>query len=75
MVTWPANMRESARAFSSRQLELREKLRWVPLRSKRRRKLEAELADLVQSKLTAEAKHEAPVDPADDEPQLPWYDR
>lgn len=54
MVTWPAKMPERARAFATRQLELRERLRWCPPRSRRRRELEAELAQLVRAELQRE---------------------
>lgn len=70
MVTWPANISVGVRELAARRLALRERLRWCPPRSARRKKLEAELAELVREELQREAVA-APATPS----ARYWWDR
>jgi hypothetical protein len=68
-------MHMPARMFVSRQHELCERLRWAPVGSKRRKKLEAELARLVREELERETgKNAKTVDDKDEqEPRRSWW--
>lgn len=54
MVTFPAGSTPESRAFRERQDQITQKLRWAPFRSRRRQKLESELAGLVHQQLALE---------------------
>lgn len=73
MVTRPANVSPGAFEFVGRQATLREKLRWAPPNSRRRQKLEAELARVVLEELQRETKRPRGAESA--QPREQWWQR